>query len=85
MSVYVDEARWPWKGKMWAHLWADTEIELHDFAKRLGLRRSWFQDKNPRFNHYDVTSNKRRRALAAGAVKKQLIDLVRERMAKARV
>ncbi|QWQ39587.1 DUF4031 domain-containing protein [Streptomyces sp. YPW6] len=29
----------------WCHLTADTEDELHAFAARLGLRRSWFQTR----------------------------------------
>lgn len=33
----------------------DDEKELHDFARRLGLKRSWYQDKvRP---HYDLTTN----------------------------
>jgi hypothetical protein len=48
MTVYVDDARIParvgrWDSS-WSHLFADTQDELHAFAARLGLRRSWFQD-----------------------------------------
>jgi hypothetical protein len=41
------------------HLVSDeSEEELHAFAKKLGLKREWFQDK--RLSHYDVTTVKMR-------------------------
>lgn len=47
MAVYVDDYRVPAKAgqheSRWSHLWADSQEELHAFATRLGLRRSWFQ------------------------------------------
>ncbi len=76
MSVYVDPIR-QYDPKMikgpqtqrnginWCHLFADTVEELHQFANRLGLRRSWFQDKS--HPHYDLTPNKQLQALRAGA------------------
>lgn len=85
MSVYVDDARIPARiGRLnsrWSHLFADSVEELHAFAARLGLQRSWFQDPivcgKPKARpgsraaenwHYDVTENKRRQAIALGAV-----------------
>lgn len=67
MTVYVDEfgpgwGRWTGGG----HLLASDLDELHAMARRIGLRRSWFQDRT--FPHYDVTAPKRRAAIAAGAV-----------------
>lgn len=77
MSVYVDNcfAADDW-GK-WAgggHLQADTVAELHDFAARLGLKRSWFQSKpgRPDHDHYDLTRGKRQQALDLGAVDESL-------------
>lgn len=74
MTVYVDDMRLPAKvGRIqarWSHLTTDgPDEELHAFAARIGLRRSWFQDDpDPLFRHYDVTDTKRRAAIAAGAV-----------------
>lgn len=62
MAVYVDDPVFPWRGKMWCHMCASTEAELHEFASRLGLRRSWFQG-----DHYDITESKRRLAVRLGA------------------
>jgi hypothetical protein len=48
------------------HLVADHLDELHAFARRLGLRREWFQD-GPR-PHYDLTTRRAlERAVRAGA------------------
>lgn len=67
MAVYVDSEAIRWRGREWCHLVADTLEELHDFAARLGLRRSWFQDRG-RYPHYDVTASVRLRALNMGAI-----------------
>jgi hypothetical protein len=67
VTVYVDDAVWPWRGERWAHLMADTLDELHEFAQRLGRPRVSFQDKLSGC-HYDVTAQMRERALAMGAV-----------------
>jgi hypothetical protein len=78
VTVYVDDAaivatvgRW---SSRWSHLTADTRDELHDFAARLGLRRSYFQENDAKpgsFSreawHYDVTANKRNQAIRLGA------------------
>jgi hypothetical protein len=81
VSVYVDAlfpvrpfakvkaAAWRWDEA--CHLWGDTLEELHAFAKRLGLRRSWFQD-HTRVPHYDITRNKRRQAVLLGALESDL-------------
>lgn len=75
MTVYVDNERIPWRGKLWCHLVADSLDELHQFACRVGLKRAWFQD-NASYPHYDVTMSVRDRALALGALparKRQMI------------
>jgi hypothetical protein len=61
--ILVDEARWPWRGRYWAHLVSDeTYDELHSFAARLGLPRRAFQG-----DHYDVPADYREQAIALGA------------------
>jgi len=67
MAVYVDNAVIPWRGRLWAHLLGTDLEELHGLAASIGLRRAWFQDRR-RFPHYDVDTEYRLRALAAGAV-----------------
>ena len=94
MTVYVDDSRIPARvgrhDTRWSHLFADTEDELHAFAARLGLRRSWFQDpvkvgkpfkarpgsRAAQNWHYDVTESKRRQAVSMGAVEVSWRDAV---------
>lgn len=66
MSVYVDNAAFPWRGRRWAHLMADDLDELHAFAARLGLPRRAFQDRRSGA-HYDIDAAMRARAIALGA------------------
>lgn len=74
MTVYVDNFRCPARvGRItarWSHLISDNPdlTELHDFAARIGLRRTWFQTGRHAYRpHYDVTDSKREAAIAAGA------------------
>jgi hypothetical protein len=71
VTVYVDDFRVPARvGRLtgrWSHLTADTVEELHAFAARLGMKRSWFQDKGDGRWHYDVTDPKRAAAVELGA------------------
>jgi len=74
MPIYVDPLfncaksdKWPYSQA--CHMTADTTEELHAFAEKLGLKRSWFQchHKNVAMHHYDLTPNKRRQAVRLGA------------------
>lgn len=49
-------------GHRWCHMIADTEDELHALARRIGLKRAWFQA-----DHYDLVPGRRAAAIAAGA------------------
>lgn len=73
MSIMVDDANWPARGQRFAHLASDHSLaELHAFADRLGLRRTWFQG-----DHYDVPGPIRQRALGLGAEAVSSGELVR--------
>lgn len=56
--------------KTWCHMVSDTsEAELHEFAARLGLKRSWAQLRpSASAAHYDLTPAKRALAVKFGAV-----------------
>jgi len=99
MAVYVDDANIQASVQngsrthtsAWCHLTADTPDELHAFAARLGLKRSYFQPGTPLggkpspFWHYDVTAGKRAQAVALGAAEvpaRDLPKLCREREAR---
>ena len=87
MAVYIDDAfvagdwgRWTGGG----HLQADTREELDAFALRLGLSPRWVQIKpgRPDHDHYDLSREVRRRALALGASEESWRDGARRRRAK---
>lgn len=75
LAVYVDNVRVAWRGRMWCHLVADSLQELHEFAKQLGLRRSWFQH-SASYPHYDVTVEVRELALEMGACHGNRIQII---------
>src|SRR5918997_2982356 len=86
MAVYIDDAfvsgdwgRWTGGG----HLQADTAQELHAFASRLGLAPAWFQSKpgRPEHDHYDLTREGRRRAIALGGATESWREGARRRRA----
>lgn len=82
--VYVDQIQnWPtaircFKGGS-CHMIADTVEELHAFARRLGLRRGWFQATS--WPHYDLTPARRAKAVTLGAVEKTSRELALMRRA----
>lgn len=62
---------------------ADTVEELHEFAAKIGLKRSWFQDKS--LPHYDLTKRRRTMALLAGAIeidRRKLVEIIRKHRTK---
>jgi len=69
MAVYVDDAIWPFGHMMMCHMLADTSVELHAMADRIGVARRHFQgwDKAS-CAHYDICKAKRVLAVSFGAV-----------------
>lgn len=83
MAVYVDAAIHRWRDKLWCHLTADEEEELHEFADRLGLKREWYQTESI-LHHYDIPEATRKEAVAMGAVQLTRAQMVaRIRIARA--
>jgi hypothetical protein len=74
VAIYVDDMfrrRLGRLGRMrMSHMAADTPAELHAFARRLGLRREWFDR-----DHYDVCKSMRAEAIRLGAVAISLRDM----------
>lgn len=69
MGVYIDKLmNWGWKLRgnvvRSCHMIADTPVELHSMAKKIGLKLKWFQPKS--FPHYDLTESRRTIALQHG-------------------
>jgi hypothetical protein len=73
VTVLVDDAIWPWRGRNWAHLVSDSDLdELHDLAHGIGMPYLAFQG-----DHYDIHDELRQAALDRGAVATPARQLVR--------
>ena len=73
VAVLVDDAIWPFDGRLWAHMISDVSFEeLHEFAGALGIPRRGFQG-----DHYDVPTEYRARAIELGAIPVGSRELVR--------
>lgn len=62
----------------WSHLVASDIETLHDFAQKIGLKKSWFQNKkkkNKKQPHYDIKSSMLDKAAKHGAVLVQRKEL----------
>lgn len=75
MSIVVDSlftatAKHEATPRKWCHMASDTgdRDELIAFARKLGLKDSWFQE-HAFCPHYDLTERKRIEAVAAGAIR----------------
>jgi hypothetical protein len=69
MTVYVDNARYPYGRMIMCHLWADTRDELLAMADRIGMQRKWLQQPpKASWVHFDISLGMKEKALAAGAV-----------------
>ena len=76
MAVYVDNYKGHFCGMVMSHMTADTLEELHDMAKKIGLKRSWFQN-HKKYPHYDVSQSKRKEAIEMGAIEESAHDMIR--------
>lgn len=84
MSVYIDNARIPYRGMLMSHMIADSLVELHVFAHLLGLKPAWFQNNKVSRPHYDVCASKRAQAIRLGAIPVTSRELV-ERLRAGRI
>ncbi len=85
-----------WTTDAWPHPWfgltADTEEELHPFAKELGLSRRLYRPRKagskvlPLVGHYDLDEAEHDRAVASGAkpISMHQHDKMLRRLAKER-
>lgn len=87
MTILVDELfRWNGSKILWCHMASDLPgrdglVELHVMADKIGMKRSWFQDR-PNLPHYDLQPSKRALAIKNGAqpvTSGQLVERCRNR------
>lgn len=84
MPVIKVIGKWRWPTS--CHLYSDDNniSELHDFAQKLGLKLSWFQN-DPVLPHYDLTKGMRKRAIELGAKEatiREMVEVMRKNRSK---
>lgn len=82
MTVYVDNARIPYRGMMMSHMVADSRAELLAMAARVGVSARWIQFPGTPKEHFDICDAKRKAALSAGAVAvstREIVRMIRKR------
>ena len=61
--VYVDDMRAPFRSLIMCHMLADTDAELREMARTIGVQQRWHQG-----DHFDICLSKRALAVKAGAI-----------------
>jgi glycine/D-amino acid oxidase-like deaminating enzyme len=91
MTIYVDElftmtprtSQARRFGNRWCHLTTDGDLEeLHKFAEKLGLRRSYFQP-HATLAHYDLVPSLRAKAVKLGATEITTAERLKQAREKA--
>lgn len=60
---------WPFRGMIMCHMFADTDEELEDMARKIGLSPAWIQKPRESIGpHYDISKSKRAWAVLNGAI-----------------
>ena len=68
MTVYVDDAMLKYGRMKMCHLIADTDEELHEIARLIGVARKWHQAPPEHDSHYDICASMRKKAVELGVV-----------------
>jgi hypothetical protein len=69
LTVFIDDANLAYKNMKMNHMLADTTEELLDMARAIGVPVKWIQyPGNPKREHFDICSSKRKLAIKHGAV-----------------
>lgn len=71
MAVYVDDMHTTPLGSFgrmkMCHMTADSEVELHAMADKIGVARKWHQYPGTPRSHYDIAMSRRALAIQHGA------------------
>lgn len=81
MTVYIDHLKPCMRNKHWrhyesCHMIADTEEELIEFARRMGLDIRWLQKSGKSDSHFVLSAGMRARAMKKGAIQLNIKEFV---------
>lgn len=80
MTVYVDDAAYPYGRMIMCHMMADDEHELHLMAAKIGVPRRHYQG-----DHYDICKAMRALAVQWGAqeiTQREMVEVRKRNRAK---
>ena len=63
MAVYVDDMRAKYRRMIMCHMLADTDEELREMARKIGVPQKWHQG-----DHFDICLEMKAKAVALGAI-----------------
>ena len=67
MGVYIDSMNKPYGRMIMCHMVADSQEELLNMARKIGLNIRWLQYPNTYKEHFDISLGYKAKALAHGA------------------
>jgi hypothetical protein len=69
VTVYVDDVRHRYRLMIMCHMWSESVFDLMDMAQAIGVSCRWIQlPPKASWVHFDICLDKKRLALARGAV-----------------
>lgn len=68
MTVYIDKMNAQYRNMIMCHMLADTEQELVNMAKSIGVDPKWIQYQGTYKAHFDICLAKKEKALKLGAI-----------------
>lgn len=68
MTVYIDKMNAKYRNMIMCHMLADTEQELVNMAKIIGVDPKWIQYQGTYKAHFDICLAKKEKALKLGAI-----------------
>lgn len=68
MAVYIDKMNAKYKRMIMCHMFADSEDELKEMARKIGVDTKWMQYPGTYRVHFDICLAMKEKALGLGAV-----------------
>lgn len=75
--VYIDNMNAPFGRMKMCHMIADTTEELLQMVDKIGVQRKWIQDAGKYSEHFDISLDKKKLAIANGAQEITMMELGR--------
>ena len=66
--IYIDSMNAKYRRMTMCHMLADSEEELLDMAKKIGVNTKWIQYPGTYKCHFDICNSKKVKALELGAI-----------------